>query len=223
VHRTFAALLALVLFAAPLGAQVRIDGIVRDDVSGAPLPRARVEVRDDFGNRVTTVTADTAGHFTVPLRRLGTYVLRTTSTGYVSADGRVRTEATPFVSVEMRLRTNGALLIPVAIVSRAQVLPPERLEGYHRRLRGGGAHFFPRETVDQLRPAYLAELIATAPGITVVRGGEDGEDRLLRGAGCAARVMVDGEPAESVAADGTASQLPLDGMVVAAQVEGIEV
>lgn len=216
-------LLALACAAAPAAAQVRIDGIVRDDSTGAPLDGARLELFDEFGHRLTGAVSDSTGNFRFTLRRLGGYRLRATRGGYPRAEGALRTGANPYLNVEVRLRAGTGLAAPVAVLARAQVLPAERLEGYHHRVRNGGGRYFTREIVDRLRPAYLAELVATTPGLSVARVGEEGEYRVLRGEGCDARVYVNGELVNDRRPDGTLAPAPLDNMVAAVQVEGIEV
>ena len=216
---------ALLLAAAPVAAQVRIEGIVRADADGAPLAGARIQVLDGFEHRVATVVADSLGTFRIPLRRLGTYRLRTSHAGFRQATGTLLTEAFPFLNVEVRLRPDGALAAPVTVVTRAQVLPTPALEGYHARLRSGSGRYFTRETVDRLRPAYLSDLIATAPGIEVERSAD--EDRTLHArlpAGrCTVRVYLDGELLNTRDAGGGLGPAPIDGTVVATAVEGIEV
>lgn len=215
----------LVLAAAPLSGQVRVEGIVRDDADGSPLAGVRIEVLDALDHRIRTLVADSAGNFLLPLRRLGVYRLRLSHPGYPRTTAEVRTEAFPYLNVEMRLSSERPLAVPMAVLTRSQALPPPALDGYHARLRSGEGRFFTRETVDRLRPAYLSELIATAPGIEVERAEE--EDRVLHArlpAGrCILPVYVDGELVNGRGGDGALGPAPLDAMVLAPDVQGIEV
>jgi hypothetical protein len=214
------------LAAAPLGAQrVVIDGVIRDDASGAALPQARVELLGPFMQRIGARTADSLGTFRFPLRRFGEYRVRVSAPGYGPVDAPLRTEAFAYNSVEIRLRPSGALATPIAFLARTQLLPPPALDGYYARQRMGRGAFITRTHVELVRPGYISDLIGAAPGVTLQRAGPDGEHRTLvaEATGCPLRVYVDGEPLAPRPATSEPGPSALDGSVDQTIVEGIEV
>lgn len=219
------ALCAIALaFALPLQAQVRLDGVVRDDSSSAAIPNARIELVSPFQRPMGSRTADSLGTFNFPLRRLGEYQVRVSAPGYRQVQVPLRTEAFAYINVEVRLRKNGVLASPVSFLARTQVLPNQALNGYYTRLRIGRGAYFTRMHVEQTRPAYVSDLIGTVPGVVVQRGGLDDEHRtLLARSGCMLRMYVDGEVLEHKPATGEPGPAPLDATVEQNIVEGIEV
>ncbi|HYW14443.1 MAG TPA: TonB-dependent receptor [Longimicrobium sp.] len=211
--------------AAPLQAQVRLDGVVRDDSTGAAIPQARVEVTGPYFQRIGARAADSLGTFRFNLRRFGEYRVKVSAPGYADVDAPFRTEAFVYSSVEVRLQPHGELATPLAFLARTQLMPSPALDGYYARQRWGRGAFFTRMHVELVRPGYITDLIATAPGIEQQRAGLDGEHRTLltRGTGCPLRVYVDGEPLELTPSTGEAGPSALDGSVDQTMVEGIEV
>lgn len=216
---------AIAASAAPLHAQVRVDGVVRDDSTGAAIPQARVEVVGPAFQRIGARAADSLGTFRFNLRRFGEYRVKVSAPGYGEVDAPFRTEAFVYSSVEVRLRPRGQLATPLAFLARTQSLPSPALEGYYARQRRGEGAFFTRMHVELVRPGYITDLIATAPGIVQQRAGLDGEHRTLlaRGTGCPLRVYVDGQPLALPPSTGEAGPSALDGSVDQTMVEGIEV
>jgi hypothetical protein len=212
-------------FAAPLGAQVRLDGVVRDDSSSAAIPQARVEVVGPYYQRIGSRAADSLGTFRFSLRRFGEYRVKVSAPGYVDVDAPFRTEAFVYSSVEIRMRRQGQLATPLAFLARTQSMPSPALEGYYARQRRGRGAFFNRMHVELVRPGYITDLIATAPGVEQQRAGLDGEHRTLltQRTGCPLRVYVDGEPLVLAPSTGEAGPSTLDGSVDQTMVEGIEV
>jgi hypothetical protein len=218
-------LCAIALIAAlPLRAQVRVDGVVRDDSSGVAIPGARIELFSPFQRAMGSRTADSLGTFGFPLPRLGEYQVRVSAAGYRQVQVPLRTEAFAYMNVEIRLRRNGALASPLGYLARTQVLPNAALNGYYTRLRTGRGAYLTRIHVEQSRPAYVSDLIGTVPGVMVQRGGLDDEHRtLLARTGCLLRTYVDGELLEYRPATGEPGPAPLDATVDQNVVEGIEV
>jgi hypothetical protein len=216
----------LLLAAAPLGAQrVMLDGVIRDDATNAAIPQARIELLGPFMQRIGTRQVDSLGTFRFPLRRFGEYRVRVSAPGYGPVDAPLRTEAFAYNSVEIRLRRGGTLATPVAFLARTQLLPPAALDGYYMRQRMGRGAFITRTHVELIRPGYISDLIATAPGVTLQRAGPDGEHRTLvsQASGCPLRVYVDGEPLPPRPATAEPGPSALDGSVDQTIVEGIEV
>lgn len=224
MRRLLLLLCAAALSAVPLRAQVRLDGVIRDDSSGAAIPGARIELISPFQRPMGSRNADSLGTFTFPLPRLGEYQVRVTARGYQQVQVPMRTEANPYVNAEIRLRRAGTLAAPLTYLARTQVMPNAELNAYYGRLRLGRGAFFTRMHVEQARPAYVSDLIGTVPGVVVQRGGQDGEHRtLLSRTGCVLRTYVDGQPLAYRPATGEPGPSALDAEVDQTIVEGIEV
>lgn len=220
------------LAAAPLSAQIRLQGIVRDDMTGAALPEARVELLDGWGMLRRARTTDSLGHFEFPLKRLGVYRVRVRRRGYAESMGTLLTEAYVYLNVEFRVRPHLPLMAPLTLLARAQKLPSPALEGFHTRLREGRGRYFTREDVENVRPGYVSDMLASIPGFIVRRSGRDNADRLLfqqrvtaagvRQADCALRVFVDGEMLNPRLPGGEPGPGGFDATVDQTMVEGIE-
>lgn len=223
---------AFLFIAAPLSAQIRLQGIVRDDMSGAPLTDARVELLDGWGMLRRGRTTDSLGHFEFPLKRLGVYRVRVRRRGYAESMGTLLTEAYVYLNVEFRLRPNLPLMAPMTLLARAQKLPSPTMEGFHKRLREARGRYFTREDVENVRPGYVSDMLASIPGFIVRRGGTNGGDRTLfqqrvtsagvRQPDCALRVFVDGEMLNPRLPSGEPGPGGFDATVDQTMVEGIE-
>ena len=216
--------------AVPLSAQVVVDGVVRDDDTGRPIADARIELVDSWGDVKRARITDSLGNFRMPMRRLGVYRLRVRARGFAPVTATLVTEAYVYHNVELRERPHVALGAPLTLLARAQSLPSPVLEDFHARLRNRSGRFFSREHVEMLRPAYVSDLIATAPGVAVRR---DGDDRLLvaqrvtaagvRQADCNLRVYLDGEMVNPPLPSGEVGAGSVDATVDQTMVEGIEI
>lgn len=231
-RRSLLLCLAALFIAAPLSAQIRLEGIVRDDVTGAPIPDARIELLDGWGMLRRARSTDSAGNFQFPIKRLGVYRLRVRRRGYAESMGTVLTEAYFYLNVEFRMRPNAALLAPLTLLGRAQKIPSPAMQGFHARMREGRGRFITREDVEATRPGYVSDMIAPLPGLIIRRSSTDPRDRTLfsqrvtaagvRQADCALRVYVDGELLNPPTPGGDNSPGGFDGTVEQTMVEGIE-
>ncbi len=224
-------LLALFI-AAPLSAQIRLEGIVRDDMTGAPIADARIELLDGWGMMRRARSTDSLGHFQFPLKRLGVYRLRVRRRGYAESMGTLLTEAYVYLNVEFRLRQNAALMAPLTLLARAQKLPSPAISGFHARLREGRGRYVTREDIEAVRPGYVSDMLAPIPGMIIRRSGSDARERTLFGrrvtaagvrqADCPLRVYVDGELLNPRLPAGDLGPGGFDGTVEQTMVEGIE-
>lgn len=224
--------LVLLFIAAPLNAQIRLEGIVRDDVTGAPIPDARIELLDGWGMLRRSRSTDSLGNFEFPIKRLGVYRLRVRRRGYAESIGTLLTEAYFYLNVEFRMRPNAALMAPLTLLARAQKIPSPAMEGFYARLREGRGHFFTREDVESVRPGYVSDMLAPIPGVIIRRSGDDNRQRTLFGrrvtaagvrlADCPLRVYVDGELLNPPLSASENAPGGFDGTVEQTMVEGIE-
>lgn len=210
--------------------QVHLEGIVVDDDGRTPIADARVEVFDGWGRLNRSRRTDTAGHFRLPLRRLGAYRIRVRVRGYPEVSQVVLTEAYPYTSIEVRVRKGAQLLAPITILGRAQSLPRPEMSAFHHRLRTGKGSFVTRDDVESTRPGHISDMIAWSPGVAIRRGGASGDDRLLiarrvvegRLTECPLRVLVDGELVNARTQSGEVAPVAIDAMVDQSMVDGIE-
>lgn len=233
--RLIACCAALLLAAQPLEAQrarLRLDGVVRDDRTSAPLSNARVQLVSAWHQVTAEQLTDSLGSFTMPLPRMGAYRMRVLRDGYGEVNAEVRTETFVYVSVEVRMLPGGPLMAPLTYLARTQRMPAAALEGYYTRLRTGRGAYITRMHVEMVRPGYISDLIGTVPGVVVQRGGPENEHRTLlarrvadgaRVPDCPLRVYVDGQPLPVAPPDGQPGSSQLDGSVDQSMVEGIEV
>lgn len=234
MHRTSLFICLLALFAVqPLASQVQMDGIVIDDATGQPIPGARVRVYDGWHGWRRRL-ADSAGNFSVTVRRLGEYRVQVRSPGYPDVDAQVVTGAFPYQSIEVRMRKGAQLRVPVTTLARAQQIPSAHLLGFHERLRRRRGSYVTREEVAEVRPGYISDMIAQAPGVLVRRSGRDGENRLLfarrfapgsrtQVVECPLRVLVDTELVNSRSPSGELQPATVDYTVDQTMVDGIEI
>ena len=118
-----AAPLALAQLPKPEPADMRIEGVVADALSGAPVAGARVEFMGSH------VDGDTAGRFRFDGLGPGTYNLRVRGAGYLQADQQVvlnagQTSATLRIALTPGAAIESARAFPAVGNRGVQVAPP---------------------------------------------------------------------------------------------------
>jgi hypothetical protein len=217
----------------PLAAQVRIDGVVIDDATGQPITSARVRV-DGGWTGWRRRFSDSIGNFSVTLGSLGVHRVQVRSPGYPDVLTTVTTGAFPYQNIEVRMRKGTQVTSPVTVLARSQLLPAPRLQGFHDRLRNGHGAYVTREDVEAVRPGYISDMIAQAPGVLVHRTGRYGENRFLFGrrfadasrtqvVECPLRVLVDSQLVNTRSASGELQPATVDYTVDQTMVDGIEI
>ena len=184
-------------WALPAPAQVRLEGVVRDD-SGAVLADVRVELWDNLTReRIRSQETDHAGRFAFRVRQGAGYRLHATRIGYLAADSSVqipRDRRT--VPVEFRMVAQPVGLEAVDVVARAR--SPAVLNGFEARQRTGMGHYLTRDDLDRMRPALVTDALARVPGVRLESGGGSSFHRRIRMArtsargNCPVQVFIDG-------------------------------
>jgi hypothetical protein len=190
-----------------------LRGIVRDEVTHAPLGDVAVRTGDSGGEATTNgrgefrIDVRIAGRVTVQLRRLG-YDSLTMDVVVASAGEE------PYVFDMLR---TAQTLDTVAVSTRPTSWSP-KLDGFeHRLARHNGGTFFTRDDIEQRRPMVVSELVRRSPAVRIVdsmgvrlfassRGSKfvDGP-RGRKSVPCIMRVGVDGQimewgfPADQIA------------------------
>jgi len=164
-----------------------VSGSVRDS-SGRGIEGARVaiigglfagETDDEGGFRLGKVPAGTAR---LAVRRIGfapeTLVLS------------IRADETTDVS--LALRRVSALLAPVVVQGRRDVIGP--LSGFYARLDRGQGRFFTFEQIDDSPARRMSDLLRGIPGMRISAGRGGSQSYRMRGSNVAPLVWLDGVP-----------------------------
>lgn len=213
---------------APLEGQVQLQGRVIEDGSESPLSGVYVELLDREWNRLAHWFTDESGGFEFTLQRETSAVrLRAARIGYgQSASPVLWLDGYDNLDLEIRLHPEAILLAPLEVVARERVYPSPVLDGFQHRLRSGFGHFFTREDIERMHPAYVSDVIATVPGIQLVSTGFASRRKIYttRSPECPAQIFIDGFLINQRSAiTGGDFGFTLDDAVSPGSVEGIEV
>jgi hypothetical protein len=234
--RAFIILTAVIGLAAAAEAaaqdRVRIVGMVTDEQTGEGIAGVDLVLRNNMGRQVQTARTNETGHFEVVLRRVSAVRIEANRVGY-------RDNTTPtlyfdnheFLQVEIRLDPDALLLAPLEVVARASVSRSPVLSDFRDRIGKGTGHYITRVDIERRRPAYVSDLLAEIPGVTVVSVGR-GTQRTVRMArsgavrSCPVQIYLDGLLVTRAMATSTgvsSEMFSVDDIVSPGSVEGIEV
>lgn len=205
--------------------RVRIVGTVTDEQTGDGIASADVILRNATGRRLRAVATDEAGRFQVLLSRTAAVRIQTVRPGYRPTTTPVlHFDGHEFFEIEIRMDPDVVLLAPLEVVARAGTGRSPVLAGFSQRLSAGTGHYITRLDVQRRRPAYVTDLLADVPGVTLVSSGR-GTQRLVRmvrgGAGhCPVQIFLDGR---LVTRPTGGAEFSVDDVVSPGSVEGIEV
>jgi hypothetical protein len=223
------ATLAALVAPAAAAAQIRLTGIVRDDVSEEPIAGARVEIIDYWGLKLVQLSTGADGSFGYELRRRGSYRLRVSRVGFrTTTTPQIPTGTNTYLNVEVRLKSDAVLLAPLAVVGRGAAAHSPVLDGFHARLRAGMGNYFTREDVERIQPLLVSDLAVRVPGVYVASSGTGTERHLYAGraggtSGCPMQIWVDGFLLNPRSPGGEFVGMTLDEAVAPDVVEGIEI
>jgi len=210
----------------PLLAQVMLRGRVLDDVSGQPLPGARVLLLNRYNRVVDYQVTDDDGSFRFKPRSGNRLRMEAKAISY-------RPTITPplwmvsdrdSAAVEIRLAPHAVLLAPVEIVALSAPTTSAILENVvHRGTRGFGLQIT-RQDIEQRQPQRVSDILLEVPGVYAARSGSGPSDRSLymgRALGaCPVQVFLDGMRATR---DNAAGDVRVDDLVNPLDIEVIEV
>ena len=226
-------------------AQTLLTGRVLEDGSEAALAEVDVRLFDNKGRlRARSVTDD-----------LGVFQLRINlnhAEPFHFEAGRIgyRTATTPrflvypseSVHTEIRLLVHAVLLTPLTVVARQSLRPAPGVESFRFRLeRGIGGHFITRYDIEEHKPFYLSDLLATVPGVRL-GPSMGGGGRMVyinraspREGGCPPQIFLDGRLMNARTLQQLPGQAPgvtgyrtdpgtrIDEFITIGSVEGVEV
>lgn len=233
------------LHAAEVEAQTLLTGRVLEDRSEEPIAGADVRLFDSRGRVRVRTTADDSGVFRmrIQLDRAERFHFEAGRIGYESATTpRFVVYPSESVHTEIRLLVDAVLLTPLTVVARRSIRAAPGVESFRFRLeRGIGGHFLTRADIEEKKPFYLSDLLATVPG---VRLGPSlgGGGRMVyitraspREGGCPPQIFLDGRlmnartlqqlPGQALGVTGyrTDAGARIDDYVTVGSVEGVEV
>jgi hypothetical protein len=213
------------LVADPLLAQVAVQGVVVDDVSGQPLKGSRVLLLNRYNKIVGYEVADVEGRFSFKPRDGTRLRLEAMAVGYLPTITPVlwMAEDRDSVVLEIRLAPHVVLLAPVEVVAMSAPKTSPVLENAEfRRSKGLGVHLT-RADIEQRRPVHISDMLVTVPGVYAEqrRPGAGGRTVSMRRAGkCPVQIFLDGMLATR---GGDGGGVVVDDLVSPLDVEVIEV
>jgi hypothetical protein len=228
---------ALATAVAPLPAAAQanpLEGTIRgrvvDNLTGAPIAGAEVQVLDAKERIRRASVSDADGNFVLHRVAPGAFWLRGRHAGYaVTKTPPWRIDAGDVLSVTIYMDPEVVLLAPLEVHARAQTVQP-MLAGFRERLqRRQGGTFLTRMDIETRNPARLTDLLEGVPGLRVQPATGAASNRLitfaraLPGTGggpnsCPVQVYVDG-----VLATRGRAVVPLDDLAVPGALEGVEI
>lgn len=177
--------------AAALSAQ-RVDGMVVDAETRAPISGATVLLVDDDGATVGRATSDNWGDFTVRAPRAGIYRLRTSRLGYREGTSQpLDLVANGVVDVELRMSTGAVMLEPLTVTGVPQYRRLEASGFYERREHFGPeglkeAVFLEQHDIERMNAFRVEDIFNHVRGVRTDRGGL----RMRRN--CQPAIVIDG-------------------------------
>ena len=156
--------LAAALAAAPAAAQ-SIGGVIRDDVTGGPIPAATVLLLDSAGITAASTSSDEAGRFDLAIPGAGAFTLRVEHIGYGPAGTSVfRVEGDPRLEVELRLTTRAVVLPPVVVRTAARSMRLAE-SGFYDRQHMAMGRFITGEELALRGPLTLTDYLRSEPSV----------------------------------------------------------
>jgi hypothetical protein len=202
------ALLALALFALPslAGGQTTLTGQILEDRSEEVIPGAEIRLLDAGGRIRARTVSGQDGTFQVRLnvQRPERFRFEARRLGYESVTTpRFQVNPSEAVHTEIRLLVDAVLLTPLTVVARQSLAAPG-VESFHFRAhRGLGGHFITRSDIEDHKPFYLSDLLATVPGVRLGPSmGAGGRMVYMnraapREGGCPPQLFIDGRHVNS--------------------------
>ncbi len=216
----------LSLLATGAEAQVRLHGRVVDAVTSQPIAGAMVFLESSTGIGLAHRTTDEEGRFGFLARGSGPFQVRADRLGYSRTFERgIHLAAGSGSEISLRMVPEAIAIAPVAVTVIPRTTSPT-LAGFNYRRQGTAGWFITREEIERDRPTRVSNILAQAPGVRIQRGIV----YMSRASNCPAQILIDGfhinRPAPAMPGrrgQSTTEMFPIDELVTAGAVEGIEV
>ncbi|CAN5822347.1 hypothetical protein BH23GEM6_BH23GEM6_09020 [soil metagenome] len=207
-------------------AQVRLHGHVVDAVTSQPIAGAMVFLESSSGSGIARRTTGADGRFTFLARGAGPFQLRADRLGYSRTFERgIYLAAGSGPEISLRMIPEAIALAPVEVTAIPRTTSPT-LAGFNHRRQGTTGWFITREEIERDRRTRVSNILAQAPGVRIERGIV----YMSRASSCPAQILIDGfhlnRPAPAIPGrrgQSTTEMFPIDELVSAGAVEGIEV
>jgi hypothetical protein len=204
-----------------------IRGIVRDEVTGQPIPNVLVEVLDHVERIRRSAMSDEDGRFLLLRVQPGPFWLRATHMAYARTKTPPwRVESGEVLEVTLRLHPQAVLLAPLEVNARARTHSPVLASFYDRLNRRMGGTLLDRADIEARNAARITDLLETVPGVRIEATSRSFRmitmARALPGAGggpnaCPVQIYVDGVRATR------SGPVSPDELLVPGALEGVEV
>lgn len=184
VRRVTVALVLMLVGLVPADAAT-IRGVVTDAM-GAPVPGARVVLRDVATRQESSVETSESGEFTLPTATAGTFIVSATRDGFAEV-ARTIVVSDPSATVEVPLSLEIGALTASVVVTAARA---------EREVREVPLHVatVSRARIEQTNQASTGDVVTSVANITPVGNGPFGIRPRLRGLDSTRLlVLVDGE------------------------------
>jgi len=180
---------------AALGAQT-ISGELLEAGSGRSIPFAEVDAMDASGDVVASTLSDGTGHFSVKLKKAGTYTVYAARLGYYAAvSTAIDVDERQDVAVAIRLAPAPVEVDSLTVGVEPRVASLDQVGFYGRKAAGVG-HFMTRLDIEKMLGVHtLADVVREVPGVQLSRNQFGRESVLLRdamGLPCSPVLLLDG-------------------------------
>lgn len=172
-----AGVMLLLALTAPRAAHAqRVEGLLRDAETGAPIAGATLRLLDGQGQAVATAQSGPRGLFTLRAPQPGLYRIQASRLGYrEDATGTVDLTAGTEVEVELRLSSDAVRLDPLTVTGIPRY---ERLEqsGFYARRDQFGPDglkqgiFLEQHDIERMNAYTVNDIFDHVPGVRTHRG-----------------------------------------------------
>jgi hypothetical protein len=211
-----------------------VTGRVVDGDSGEPVEGADVRLIGD--EREFVRLSNDRGLFLFPRVPPGVYEVVLEHLSYGTRTDTIEVVGREIVDFEVRLAKEPIALAPLLASVRREYLSPSMHDFYERLQRGLG-RFITRAEIELQRPSRITHMIASLPGIALIRGPNSVKPRLhfrrhqryIPGRGaipCWPTVYVDGRRVQDGGPDPESrilDEVEIDDLVLPTDIAGIEV
>jgi len=189
--------MAILALAPPAAAQTLL-GSVLDDLTGAPVTRARVLLVDSAARAVARGESDETGRVVLVAPGPGVFRIYADRLGYEEMlSDTFSLPGTGSVALELRLAPFPLELDPLFVTALRRQTKLER-QGFYRRQRASTGYFFDVTDLETWKPTLVSNLLRQVPAVHVVRNRLGGTTLLSRrvrtnwGMECPMKIVVDG-------------------------------
>jgi hypothetical protein len=167
---------------------MRVVGTVVE-VDGRPVAGAELVLKDTLAGFSNAATADSQGRFEIPFPGAGSYELSAARIGYSRASSALACFEGEGLPVRIVLSVSPVEITGLDVTARRAPATAElNLRGFEARRAHQSGFFVAEDEIVQRRPTRMTDLVARAPGATVLRlGGRAVDVTLVRGQGSSFR------------------------------------